>query len=148
MSAHKPSVAALTVLGFDVGSKYIGVAVGQTITSTANPLETLMVRNGKPDWARIETLIRTWQPQVAIIGEPLNMDDSEQRMTATARKFGRQIHGRFGVTVEMMDERLSTVEARSRLHEAGTLHRQADHPVAAQVIVESWLTARSADASN
>lgn len=132
---------ALTVLGFDVGSKYIGAAVGQTVTATANPLETIRVRNGKPDWARIEMLIRTWEPQVVVVGEPLNMDGTEQPMTATARRFGRQIHGRFGVAVETTDERLSTVEARARLHAAGELHRQSDHPFAAQVIVETWLGA-------
>lgn len=126
------------VLGFDFGQRHIGVAVGQTVTGSARGLETVRVRDGRPDWQRIEALLREWQPDRLVVGEPLNMDGSEQSMTAAARRFARQLHGRFGLPVEHADERLSTVEARRLLAEAGRLER-ADHPLAAQVILEGWL---------
>ena len=138
----------LTALGFDYGLKHLGVAVGQTITATASPLETVRIRNGKPDWDRISALISAWQPDFLVVGEPLNMDGSEQAMTKASRRFSRQLHGRYGVRVELIDERLSTVEARERLAEQGR-SGQPDHPVAAQVLLETWLhDASVADLAN
>jgi putative holliday junction resolvase len=134
--------AAQTVLGFDYGSRYIGIAVGQSVTATAAALETVQVRNGKPDWLRIQKLLEEWQPDAVVVGEPLNMDGTEQAMTVAARRFARQLHGRFGVPVHHVDERLSSVEARAQLAERGQLDR-ADHPYAAQLLLETWL----ADAS-
>jgi putative holliday junction resolvase len=133
----------MTALGFDYGLKHLGVAVGQTITDTATALETVKIRNGKPDWGRIGALIGAWQPDLLVVGEPLNMDGSEQAMTKASRRFARQLHGRYGMRVELVDERLSTVEARERLAEQGR-SGQADHPVAAQVLLETWLHDASA----
>jgi putative holliday junction resolvase len=129
-------------LGFDYGTKHIGVAVGQTVTATASPLAIVTGRNGKPDWARIEALVSEWQPDILVVGEPLNMDGSEQSMTEAARRFGRQLHGRFGLPVELADERLSTVEARATQARTGRLG-EPDHPQAARVILETWLTENS-----
>lgn len=128
----------LTALGFDYGLKHLGVAVGQTITGTASALETVAIRNGKPDWARISALIESWQPDLLVVGEPLNMDGTEQHMTKAARRFARQLHGRYQLRVELVDERLSTREARDRLAHQGRAGRP-DHPVAAQVLLETWL---------
>ena len=128
----------LTVLGFDYGLKHIGVAVGQTVTGTATALETVPVRSGKPDWARISALLETWQPDLLVIGEPVNMDGSEQQMTSASRRFSRQLHGRYHLEVELVDERLSSVEARERIGRFDP-RRTADHPVAAQVLLETWL---------
>ena len=133
---------AQTVMAFDYGLRHIGVAVGQSVTATAAPLETVSVCNGKPDWARIQTLLESWQPDAAVVGEPLNMDGTEQAMTAAARRFGRQLNGRFGLTVHHADERLSSVEARAQLAERGQIGR-ADHPYAAQIILETWLQERA-----
>jgi putative Holliday junction resolvase len=132
---------SLCALGFDYGTKHLGVAVGQTVTGTATPLTTLAVRDGKPDFDRIEALIKEWQPSVLVVGEPLNMDGSEQIMTVKARRFARQLAGRFRLPVETADERLSTVEARRIMATQGRLD-QADHPLAACVILESWLSTR------
>ena len=134
----------LIALGFDFGLKHLGVAVGQTITQTANALETVRVRDRKPDWTRISELIRTWQPDLLVVGEPLNMDGTEQTMTKASRRFARQLHGRYGLRVELVDERLSSVEARERLAEQGR-SGEPDHPVAAQVLLETWLHDASAD---
>lgn len=126
-----------TLLAFDFGLKRIGVAVGQTQISSASPLKTVAVRQERPDWNAIGDLIRTWTPDALVVGLPLNMDGSEQEMTGRARRFARQLKGRFGLEVHLVDERLSTREARTRLPDRGRAATDAD-PVAAQVILEDW----------
>ncbi len=108
-----------TLLAFDFGTKSIGVAVGQRITGTARPLPAIKAQDGTPDWNIIERLLKEWQPDEIIVGLPLNMDGTEQPLTARARNFANRIHGRFGVDVKLHDERLRTVEARSGLFELG-----------------------------
>lgn len=133
------SARPTTVLAFDYGGKRIGVAVGQTLTSTAQPLEAVRVQNAKPDWNAIARLVHTWQPDALVIGLPLNMDGSEQDTTWAARRFGNQLEDRFHLRVHTADERLSTREARQRLVEQGNPCGD-DDPVAAQVILETWLS--------
>lgn len=135
--------AASTLLAFDYGLKRIGVAVGQTLTGTARPLQTVAVKNNRPDWPEIEQLIKTWLPDALVVGLPLNMDGTEQEMTNHARQFSRRLHGRFRLPVHFADERLTTREANWRLVEDGG-GRNPD-AVAAQFILEGWLshTARS-----
>ena len=123
-----------TLLCFDFGTKRIGVAVGQTLTDTATPLEIIPVRNQRPDWDRIGALIRRWHPQALVVGNPLNIDGSRHRLTACADKFVDKLQGRFRLPVLRADERLTTVEARSRQRDKQCI----DH-IAAQVILESWL---------
>ncbi|MBT8449649.1 MAG: Holliday junction resolvase RuvX, partial [Gammaproteobacteria bacterium] len=95
------------ILAFDYGERKIGVAVGQAITESARPLDPLKAKGGQPQWQQVEELLAEWQPAVVIVGSPLNMDDSEQLLTKRAKKFGNRLHGRFGVQVEWMDERLT-----------------------------------------
>lgn len=71
-----------TLLAFDFGTKSIGVAIGQRITGTARPLTALKAQNGIPDWNLIERLLKEWQPDEVIVGLPLNMDGTEQPLTA------------------------------------------------------------------
>ena len=123
-----------TYICFDYGEKRIGVAVGQTLTGTATPLETVTVRNGKPDWDKVSAIIRQWQPEALIVGLPVNMDNSRQTITDNAEKFARQLEGRYQLQVFRADERLTTYEAKKRLKRTHDLD-----PVAAQVILESWL---------
>lgn len=138
-----------TLLGFDFGTKKIGVAVGQTITGTANPLRTLRHRNGRPDWNAIEALIREWQPQAAVLGLPHNMDDTEEETLAEpVRRFARQLTGRFGLRVHLVDERLTTLAAQraldgpGRRRGRGKAAQQATDALdayAAKLILETWL---------
>ena len=139
MTATRPR----TLLAFDFGLKRIGVAVGQTQTRSASPVETVAVKREHPDWRAIARLVETWNPDALVVGLPLNMDGTEQEMTFLARRFGRQLKGRFGLPVHLVDERLTTREAKSRLHLEGRTHEVAD-PVAAQVILEDWLLEQSA----
>lgn len=104
-----------TLLGFDFGKKRIGVAVGQEVTATASPLETVRAREGKPDWTAITRLINDWQANALVVGLPLNMDDTEQEMTRAARRFANQLKGRYHLPVFMTDERLSSVAAEQVL---------------------------------
>ncbi len=135
MTAARPR----TLLAFDFGLKRIGVAVGQTQTRSANPLETVAVRQARPDWSAIARLIETWAPDSLVVGLPLNMDGSDQEMTHRARRFGRQLEGRFALPVHLVDERLSTREARTRLELAGRGGEDAD-ATAAQIILEDWFS--------
>ena len=75
--------------------------MGQRITGTARPLTALKANDGTPDWNLIERLLKEWQPDDVIVGLPLNMDGTEQPLTARARKFANKIHGRFGVSVKL-----------------------------------------------
>nr|VFK13563.1 MAG: putative holliday junction resolvase [Candidatus Kentron sp. LPFa]VFK19724.1 MAG: putative holliday junction resolvase [Candidatus Kentron sp. LPFa]VFK34006.1 MAG: putative holliday junction resolvase [Candidatus Kentron sp. LPFa] len=129
----------VTLLGFDPGSKQIGVAVGQTLTETANPLGTVAVRRNAPDWGVIDQLINTWDPDGLVVGVPLNMDGTEQAMTHAARRFRNQLAHRYQLPVYVADERLSTREARVRLASEGKFHAE-DDPIAAQIILETWFS--------
>ncbi|QGY30459.1 Holliday junction resolvase RuvX [Pantoea cypripedii] len=134
-------MASETLLGFDFGTKSIGVAVGQQLTGTARALTALKAQDGTPDWNLIERLLKEWQPDYVVVGLPLNMDGTEQELTARARKFANRLHGRFGVRVELQDERLSTVEARAGLFERGGYRALQKGRVDAQsavIILEDW----------
>ncbi len=130
-------------MGFDFGDRSIGVAVGQIITQSARPLTALKARDGQPDWEIVSKLIKEWKPDLLIVGCPLNMDGSEQELTIRARKFAKRLHGRFGLPVEQIDERLTTVEAKSRLFEEGgyrALSKGAVDNASAVIILESWFS--------
>ncbi|MDR6349183.1 MULTISPECIES: Holliday junction resolvase RuvX [Pantoea] len=134
-------MASETLLGFDFGTKSIGVAVGQQLTGTARALTALKAQDGTPDWKLIEKLLKEWQPNYVVVGLPLNMDGTEQELTARARKFANRLHGRFGVRVELQDERLSTVEARADLFERGgfrALQKGQVDSQSAVIILEDW----------
>jgi len=133
-----------TLLAFDYGTKNIGVASGQTITRSATSQAPLKAKDGMPDWNQIEKLLKEWQPDLVLVGLPLNMDDSESELSARARKFANRLHGRFGVKVEMVDERLSSFEAKSEVMERGGSRDYKNNPVdsiAARLVLESWLEA-------
>jgi putative Holliday junction resolvase len=131
-----------TLLGFDFGPRKIGVAVGQLVTRSATPLTTLRSRNEQPDWLRIEALIREWQPSALVVGLPFNMDDTEVDWAPRVHRFARQLHGRYGLAVHLIDERLTSIEARRQLiarpgHKTPTL--EAVDALAAALILETWL---------
>ena len=129
------------IIAFDYGLARIGVAVGQSITGTASPLDTIKAKDGTPNWQMLEALFKQWQPGKVLVGEPFNMDGSDQEITKRARKFANQIHGRFGLQVELVDERLSSAAAREELFEIGgykKLKKSQLDSIAAVLILESW----------
>jgi len=125
-------------LCFDHGEKRIGVAVGQSVTATATPLETIECDQGRPDWDRIAHLIDQWQPSAFVIGMPLTMQGAHQPASQAAKRFARRLEGRFRLPLHFADERLSSIEARQRLGSTYDVD-----PVAAQVILETWLAQRA-----
>ncbi|KAB7693842.1 Holliday junction resolvase RuvX [Plesiomonas shigelloides] len=130
-----------TMMAFDFGTKSIGVAIGQEITATARPIASLKARDGIPDWEQLQKLLNEWKPDLVVVGLPLNMDGTEQPVTACARKFANRLQGRFGQKVVLHDERLSTVEARSHLFASGgfrALDKGRVDAASACVILESW----------
>lgn len=135
-----------TIIAFDFGTKSIGAAIGQEITGTARALAAFKAQDGVPDWQKIERLLKEWQPDLVVVGLPLNMDGTEQPLTERARKFANRLHGRFGVQIALHDERLSTVEARSHLFDRGgfrALDKGSVDSASAVVILESWFEQHS-----
>jgi len=130
------------LLGFDFGPRKIGVAVGQTITGSASALTILRSHRNRPDWGRIGQLVREWRPHGAVVGLPFNMDDTEGALAPGARRFARQLGGRFGLEVHLVDERLTSLEARRRLGRDATSLEAID-AMAAKLILETWLMDRA-----
>lgn len=126
---------AVTALGFDYGTRRIGVAVGQTVSGTAQALVTIAVHNGRPDWDAIARVIAEWQPQQLVLGRPERVDDGVHGLTATIERFARRLNGRFGLPVAFVDERLSSYAAQD---DPAVASRGLD-AVAARLILESWL---------
>lgn len=130
------------IVAFDFGLKRIGVAVGQTITRTANPEGMVPAEGGEPRWDKIEQIIQQWRPKALVVGVPLNMDGTEQAITAHARAFMEKLQSRIGLPVYGVDERLTTVEARARLFEAGgykAIQKASVDAMAAKILLEAWL---------
>ena len=126
------------ILAFDYGTQKIGVASGNSLLGTATPLKALLCKNTQPNWDDIAALLQEWEPEALVVGLPLNMDGSESESTALEKKFANRLKGRFGMKVWLVDERLSTREARER-----TGIRQADSRVdsmAAVIIAEGFLS--------
>lgn len=129
------------VIGFDFGLKRIGVAIGQTITKTARPLDTIYAKSGEPNWQAISKLIEKWQPDALIVGIPLNMDGTLQTITTDALTFSKTLRERYHLEVYEVDERLTTKDARERLFKEGGYQSLQDGQVdrvAAQLILQNW----------
>ena len=134
--------AARRFLGFDYGTRSIGIAVGSSATGQAEALTTASVKNHTPDWAVIDRLVAEWKPDALIVGLPLNMDDSESEMTRAARKFGQRLAGRYNLPVQWVDERLTSVDAQNAMVEARVPWKQRKRQVdqlAARSILQAFL---------
>jgi len=112
MTGVTASAAVRTYLAFDYGLKRVGVATGNSFTRRAQPLQTIAAE-GDARFARIGQLVAEWQPTALVVGVPYHPDGAEHENTARARKFGRQLSGRFHLPVHEVDERYSTTEAKS-----------------------------------
>lgn len=137
--------ATRCVLGFDVGRRRIGVAVGNTISSSARAVAVVDARDDGPDWPAIEALLRQWRPDRLLVGDPLTLDGEVQSITRHARAFADELVRRFGLPVQLVDERSSSMDADRRFADrrrAGTARRKDAaklDAVAAEIIVERWL---------
>ena len=135
---------ALTLFGIDYGTRKIGVAVGQNITSTAMGIAVIAVRNGEVDWTALDKLVQRWKPGAFVVGMPYNMDGSESEMTVQANKFARKLTERYQRPCHPVDERLSTRAAREiTRNNAEMIGKRYDDKtkvdaMAAQLLLESW----------
>ena len=123
-----------TLLAFDAGMKKTGVALGNTLTRQARPLCIIreVTRDGR--FARIAALLQEWQPERVVVGLPLTTSGDEQPASKFARRFANQLHGRFGLQVELVDERGSSMEAQAILG-----NNEEDDAMAAAVILQRYL---------
>lgn len=117
MSAPAPAMGPTDVppshrvfIAFDFGTKRTGVAVGNRVMGTAQPQGSIQAQ-GDARFEQIAKRLKEWQPDAIVIGVPYHPDGAAHENTARAKKFGRQLHGRFGLTVYEVDERYSTTEA-------------------------------------
>ncbi len=117
-----------TILAFDFGEKRIGVAVGNTITKTAEALKIIQEKNQDEKFKAIEALIQAWQPQLLVVGLPTHPDGAEHEMTLKAKRFGNQLHGRFQKEVVWVDERYTSVSVQD-----------GNDALAAQLILQQYL---------
>lgn len=131
------SIAAQRIMAFDFGTKRIGIAVGQSLTQTAQEVAEIPARDGIPDWQTIADLLKEWQPDAVLTGLPLNMDGTENEMCARARKFAKRLHGRYGLPSYLWDERLSSEAAKS-YRPSDNYRQNAVDALAACAILESW----------
>ncbi len=139
-----------TVLAFDFGTRRIGIAMGNTRTATAHPLATIDDERTDRRFAGIAALVKEWEPGVLVVGLPVHADGKEHDMTQRARRFARQLEGRFQLPVNLVDERWTTEAAQSVLDESGVAGRRGRavrDQVAAQLILQSWFDERAASNS-
>jgi len=137
-----------TLLGFDFGSKRIGVAVGQELTRSAQALRTLHNTPSGPDWPAIDALLQEWQPDLLVVGMPHSMDDRPHPLTEAVENFGKLLQQRYNLPVVWSDERLSSREAERQLAESG-MSRQNKRDkanidkLAAAIILQTWLNSQA-----
>jgi len=139
--AKNTPIGQRTVIGFDFGKKYIGIAVGQEITGSATPLGSIKANDGIPHWDNLSQYLKEWQPDYIVVGLPLNMDGTEQQLTLDAKKFGKRVFGKFGIKVEYQDERLTTADAKEQLFARGgfkNLKKDNIDAESAKLIIESY----------
>ena len=136
----------ITALGFDYGTKKIGVAVGDTLIKIARPLADIKVKDGIPDWDKILEFIKNYKVTVCVVGKPLNMDGSKQKITSLAQDFIAELKTKSGLQVFSIDERLTSIAAkemifaekkpgkRNKLKQRGLIDAYA-----AKIILDDWL---------
>jgi putative Holliday junction resolvase len=125
-----------TVLAFDFGLKRIGVAIGNTLTCQARPLQVIGAATNDAKFAEIAALMAQWQPRRVVVGLPLHPDGAEHEMTVRCRRFANQLHGRFGVPALLVDERYSSAVIAAR-------RGQVIDAEAAAIILQQYFDANS-----
>jgi putative pre-16S rRNA nuclease len=134
-----------TVLAFDFGEKRIGVAVGDLELETTHPLLVIAAEDNRARFAAIEKIIAEWHPVLLVIGLPAHADGTEHAMSRLARRFAQRLHGRYGIRTTLVDERLTSRSAETRLRErglAGARLQAALDCAAAEEILRTFLDMR------
>lgn len=127
------------VLGFDFGTKNLGIAVGNLLTQTAQPVTILKITNNQPQWEEIQQLLYEWQPDAFIVGMPYTKDGTETEHLKIIRKFMNRLHGRFGLPVYEIDESYSSALSEQFLKPSQKGKKGTLDAISAAIIVERWL---------
>ena len=127
-------------MAFDFGTKNIGIAIGQEITKTASTFYSIHANDGLPDWVELDMIIREWKPNLFVVGDPLNMDGTRSKIQDSSDKFSTALTKRYDISIEKIDERLSSREAKERLEniQMGIKDSRNKHSISAQIILEDW----------
>ena len=125
----------MQILAFDFGTKKIGVAVGQTLTKTSSPLTIIFNKKNKINWQEIAEVINEWNPDLLIVGKPLNMDGTESDIMKNVSNFVKKLKKISGTECEYMDERLTSFEAKEKVADTGSTLVDAH---AAKIILDNW----------
>lgn len=139
--------AARTILSFDFGLRRIGVAVGQDVTGSASPLGVVANRESGVDHDAIAALVREWRPSRLVVGMPAHADGSPTELKAPIEAFIDEL-GRYGLPVDTIDERHTSVEAERVLKDArqagsrGRITKESIDAAAAVFIAERYLASR------
>jgi putative holliday junction resolvase len=136
-----------TLLAFDFGTQRIGVAVGNTFSSSSNPLTTIAEEKNDIRFAAIAALIKEWQPSALLVGLPCNDDGTPHELTALCRRFANRLKGRFSLPTILVDERYTSLAASEQLNKEGIRGRQQKSLIdqyAAQQILQAYLDEQAA----
>jgi len=129
-----------TVMAFDYGTRRIGVAIGNTFTRTGQAVKTISESNGDARFKAIEDLIKEWEPNQLVVGLPCHPDGAEHEMTAKAKRFGNQLHGRFQLPVDWVDERYTSVVLEGNPEMRDNLDAQSAALILEQYFLEkNWI---------
>lgn len=129
------------IIAFDFGTQKTGMAVGSSLIESATPLALFPMKDGIPNWDMLLKIVKQHQPNLFLVGLPLNMDDSESELSSRARKFARRLRHQTNIETLMVDERLTTREARDELEQyqsQGRAKKLAADSIAAALFIESW----------
>ena len=140
MSKDSPRV----IMAFDFGIKNIGIAIGQEITKTASTFYSIRANDGLPDWEELDMIIKEWNPNLFVVGDPLNMDGTRSKIQDSSDKFSTALNKRYDIGIEKTDERLSSREAKERLEniQMGIKDSRNKHSISAQIILEDWFRSK------
>ena len=131
-------------MAFDFGTKNIGIAIGQEITKTASTFYSIHANDGLPDWVELDMIVKEWNPNLFIVGDPLNMDGTRSKIQDSSDKFSTDLTKRYDISIEIIDERLSSREAKERLEniQMGIKDSRNKHSISAQIILEDWFRSK------
>ena len=131
-------------MAFDFGTKNIGIAIGQEITKTASTFYSIRANDGLPDWIELDMIVKEWNPNLFIVGDPLNMDGTRSKIQDSSDKFSTALNKRYDISIEKTDERLSSREAKERLEniQMGIKDSRNKHSISAQIILEDWFRSK------
>ncbi len=127
------------VLGFDFGTQNLGIAVGNRLTNTAQPVKIIKVTHNQPDWLEVEKILKEWEPQAFIVGMPFTKDGTVTEHLKIIQKFINRLHGRFGLPVYIVDEANSSIESTQYVKPSNRNKKGQLDAISAAIIIERWL---------